>query len=110
MAWPAIAVPSYTTGGEIYLPQVRTEFDGNYVQSRKKVTRETRKWGLHWNNMTNADFLLLEAAFIADQGNAFPWDEPVTGTVYSVRYGEDSLRWTHVEKGYRRVSVALEEV
>lgn len=110
MGWPAIPAPSYTTGGETFLPQVRTEFDGGYVQSRKKFSLQKRRWGLNWNNMEEAHFLALESAFIADQGTAFPWTEPVRGVVYSVRYGEDSLKWSHVEKGYRQVSVVVEEV
>ena len=37
MTWPTIPAPSFTTGGEVYLPVVRTEFEGGYVQSRKAV-------------------------------------------------------------------------
>ena len=110
MAWPNIPAPSYTTGGETYLSQVRTEFEGGYAQSRKPNSRETRRWTLHWNNLEEAHFLALEAAFIADQGNEFSWTEPVRGIVYQVRYSEDSLRWSHTDKGFRQVSVGLEEV
>jgi hypothetical protein len=98
------------TGGEVYLSQVRTEFEGGYVQSRKRNTQPRRRWGLQWLNMSNADFALLEAAFIADQGNSFSWTEPVTSTVYSVRYSDDKIQWTHTHKGYRRVVVSIEEV
>jgi hypothetical protein len=97
------------TRGEVYLPVVRTEFEGGYVQSRKQSSREREKWGLVWNNMTEAHFQLLKAAFIADQGNSFAWVEPVTDVSHQVKYSEDSLKWSHVEKGYRQVSVALEE-
>jgi hypothetical protein len=59
--------------------------------------------------MEEAHFQLLKAAFIADQGNSFSWVEPVTSVSHQVKYTEDSLKWAHVEKGYRQVSVALEE-
>lgn len=110
MAWPTIAAPTYGTDGEVYKPQVRTEFEANYVQSRPRSTRETRRWTLVWNVMSEAHYQLLEAAYIADAGNSFSWTEPVTSTAYTVRYGEDSLRWSHVAPGYRSVSVRLEEV
>jgi hypothetical protein len=109
MSWPSIPAPSYMTRGEVYLPVVRTEFEGGYVQSRKRFSREREKWVLHWLNMEEAHFQLLKSAFITDQGNSFPWTEPVTSASHSVKYSEDSLKWSHVEKGYRQVSVALEE-
>ena len=109
MAWPTIPAPSYMTGGEVYLPIVRTDFEGGYVQTRKRASRERERWFLHWNNMEEAHFQLLKAAFIADQGNSFAWVEPVTDVSHQVKYSEDSLKWSHVEKGYRQVSVALEE-
>ena len=109
MAWPTIPAPSFMTGGEVYLPIVRTDFEGGYVQTRKRASRERERWFLRWNNMEEAQFQLLKAAFIADQGNSFPWVESVTGLSHTVKYSEDSLKWSHVEKGYRQVSVALEE-
>ncbi len=110
MAWPTIAQPTFGTGGDTYLPLVKSEFDGNYVQKRKRCTRERRRWTLLWEAMTEADFLLLDAAFQADQGNTFSWTEPITSTVYTVSYVEDSLVWTHSDKGHRRVQVDIEEV
>lgn len=108
MAWPSIIAPTYSTGGETYLPQLRTEFEGNYVQSRPRSTRATRRWMLVWDDMPEADFQLLEAAFIADMGTTFSWTEPATSVVYTVRYSEGSLRWAHKELGYRQVTVGLE--
>ena len=110
MAWPTIAAPTYTTGGEVYRPQIRSEFEGNYVQSRPRSTRATRRWTLVWNAMTNADYGTLETAFIADIGATFSWTEPITTTSYTVRYSEDSLKWSHVNKGVRAVQVGLETI
>lgn len=110
MAWPTIAQPTYTTGGETYKPQIRTEFEGGYVQSRARATRSIRRWTLVWNAMTEADFATLEAAFIADIGTTFSWTEPVTSTNYTVRYSTDSLQWSHVNKGVRSVQIGLETI
>jgi len=110
MAWPSIAQPTYTTGGETYLPQIRTEFEGGYVQSRPRCTRATRRWSLVWANMTEADYQSLESAFIADMGTTFSWTEPRTSTAYTVRYCEDSLKWSHSNLGHRAVTVGLETI
>lgn len=110
MAWPSIAQPTYTTGGETYLPQIRTEFEGNYVQSRPRATRAIRRWTLVWKSMTDGDFSSLESAFISDMGTTFSWTEPVTSTSYTVRYSTDSLRWQHVNKGIRSVQIGLETI
>jgi len=110
MAWPSIAAPTYSTGGEVYRPQVRTEFEGNYVQSRPRSTRATRRWTLVWNAMTEANFSTLDAFFIANAGTTFSWTEPVTSTSYTVRFSEDSLKWTHSDKGVRSVQVGLETI
>jgi len=110
MAWPSIAAPTYTTGGEVYRPQIRTEFEGNYVQARPRSTRATRRWNLVWNAMTNADFETLDAFFIANIGVTFPWTEPITSTSYTVRFSEDSLKWSHSDLGHRAVTVGIETI
>ena len=110
MAWPSIALPTYTTGGEVYKPQIRTEFEGNYVQSRPRATRATRRWTLVWTAMTEANYGTLETAYLTDIGTTFSWNEVVTGNAYTVRYSEDSLRSQHVNKGIRSVQIGLETI
>lgn len=110
MSWPTIKAPTYTTGGEVYRPQIRTAFEGNYVQSRPRSTRATRRWTLVWNAMTEADYQSLETAFTSDVGSTFSWTEPVTLASYTVRYSEDSLKSTFVNLGVRQVSVGLETI
>jgi len=110
VAFPSIAAPTYTTGGEVYRPQIRTEFEGNYVQSRPRSTRATRRWTLVWNAMTEADYGTLDAFFITNIGTTFSWTEPVTSNSYTVRFSGDSLKWQHVNKRVRSVSVDLETI
>jgi len=109
MTWPSIATPTYGTEGEVYRPQVRTEMEGGYVQTRPRFTRGVRRWNLRWEALSAAHLALLVAAFAADAGNSFSWADPA-GTAYTVRYREDSLRWVYAYPGYFSVSVALEEV
>ena len=110
MAWPSIAAPTYSTSGTVYRPQIRTEFEGNYVQSRPRSTRATRQWTLVWNAMTDADFATLDAFFIANVGETFSWTEPVTATGYTVRFSTDSLSYSFANKGIRSVQVGLETI
>jgi len=107
MAWPSIAAPTYTTGGEIYLPIIRTEFEGGYVQSRPRATRWTRRWNLVWTAMTEADFQTFEAYF-RTMRTTDTWTEPVTSTSYTFRFSEGSLKWQHVNLGVRSLSVGIE--
>jgi|SRR3990172_1811820 len=111
--WPSIATPTFGTSIDVYKPQIRNEFEGNYVQSRPRVSREIRRWRLVWNVMTEANYQTLESFFLANQGNSFNWTEPVTSTGYVCRFSENSLVSTHADKGatnYRRVEVMIEEI
>jgi hypothetical protein len=111
--WPSIAAPTFGTTVEVYKPQIRTEFDGNYVQSRPRMTREIRRWVLKWNVMTEADYQTLAAFFVSNQGNSFNWTESVTSTSYLCRFSANSLSSVHVSRGatyYRSVEVMIEEV
>jgi hypothetical protein len=108
MAWPTIAGPDYGSSGEISRPQIRSEFEGGAVSSRPRSTRGRLRWKISWENLSEAHWVLLQAAFIADQGTLFPWVEPETGATYNVRYSEDTIQWTWNAYGVRQVSVGLE--
>lgn len=110
MAWPSIAAPSYSTGGEVYRPQIRTEFEGNYVQSRPRTSRTTRRWTLVWENMSEADYGTFETYFLAHVGLTDTWTEPVTSTSYTFRFASDSLKWSHSNLGHRSVTVDIETI
>ena len=108
MSWPTIQAPTYPLQEEVFCPQIKQEFESGYVQSRPKATVSKRRWTLNWRVMPEADWNLLVAAFIADQGTVFSWTHPVSGT-YDVRYAADSLTSTITAPNLRTVSVALEE-
>lgn len=108
--WPSIMIPQYGTGGEFYRPQIRNEFEANYVQSRPRSTRGIMRWSLKWTAMPEADFQTLLTFFNTNQGLSFDWTESVTTTARVCRFSEDSLKWGHSEKGVRSVSVAIEEI
>jgi hypothetical protein len=108
MTWPTIQAPSYPLEEGVYKPQIKNEFESGYVQSRPRATISKRRWRLQWRAMTEADWLLLSAAFAADSGNTFSWSHPASGE-YTVRYADDEIRSTAFTNGLRQVSVNLEE-
>lgn len=111
--FPTLSTPSFGTEVEVYKPQVRNEFEGGYVQSRARASREVRRWTLKWRALPEADYQTLATFFAANQGNFFDWTEPVTSVAYTCRFSGDSLRSSHVDKGstnYRSVEVGIEEV
>jgi hypothetical protein len=112
--WPSsLPAPSYGSGGESYKPQVRTPFEGPYVQSRPKVTLKKKRWpNLYWDDMSESDFAVLDAFFDSEQGNVFTnFPEPGTGTLYSARFSMDSIPWVWDNYGTRKVGpIGVEEI
>jgi hypothetical protein len=111
--WPSIAAPTFGSTEEDYRPQIRTEFDGNYVQSRVRATRSVKRWVWRWNYMTEADYQTLITFFQTNQGGSFNFTHPVTSVAYACRFSGNSLSSTFVTRGetyYRSVEVGIEEV
>jgi hypothetical protein len=107
--WPNISASDYGLDEEYYKPQIRTEFEGNYVQSRAKSTRARNRWALHWLYMTEAEFQTLKTFFNTNQGLSFTWVHPVTSVSYSCFFSVDSLKSKININGYREVDVMIEE-
>lgn len=108
-AWPAIANPTACREVLNY-PQVRTEFENGYVQSRVKWTRARRQWQLSWSQMTAAHWATLETHFTTCQGIPFTWIHPSTAVSYNVRFQDDSIETDILPNGNRTVRCLIEEV
>lgn len=109
-AWPSIKNPDNGFEEDVYLPVVRTEFEGNYVQTRVRAGRERRRWNLSWNMMSETDYLLLDAFFLANQGISFTWTHPKTSASYTCFFSGDSLKSRLIITGWRSVQCSIEEV
>ncbi len=105
--FPAIPNPVLGSGGSLFKAQVRTEFEGGYVQSRAKHTRSRKRFRLIWSHMKEADWDLLTAFFIANQGGS--WGYTFLGTG-DYRFSTDEIEWTWAGPGRRRVEIEVEEV
>ena len=98
--------PSIGSGGEVHKAQVRTPFEGGYVQSRAKYTRTRKRFSLRWKALTEAQFEILENFFDANQGGSFNYAFLGTG---DYRFSSDEFAW--IWNGTRRaVDVEVEEV
>lgn len=112
-AWPTIAEPQYPINEKTYLPAVRTEKDSNYMQMRKKWTKAKKTFTLKWDEsvaLTEADYAILEAFFIANQGSPFTWTHPTTSVTYTVTFYQDELDWSILAPGYRYGQISLREI
>lgn len=108
--WPSMPAADFGTEEEVYRPQIRTEFEGGYVQSRSRTTREIRRFPLAWETMSNADYTTLETFFKENQGNSFNWTHPMTNVTYACRFSTDSLKSVWAGPGYRSVQCPIEVV
>ena len=95
---------------EIIKPIVKTQFEGNYAQTRPKYTRTTKNFTLKYMFITEADKSTLNAFFETYRGSSFDWTHPRTSTVHSVRFAEDILKYKYLDVGLYEVSVPLEEI
>jgi len=109
--WPiSIQKPEFNTEEELFKPQIRQIFDGNYVQSRPATTRAVRRWTLKWNFMKESDYATLMTFFVTNQGNSFNFTHPITGVVSICRFSDNSIKSTWADVGVRAVSCMIEEV
>jgi len=109
MSWPSIQEPSYPLEEEVYKPQIKTEFEAGYVQSRPRATISKRRFKLTWQAMDDTDLASLQSAFASDVGSTFSWTHPVTSTAYTVRYVGNGITSTRYTNGVNRVMVELEQ-
>ena len=91
-AFPSIANPSRGLEEETYLPQIKSEFEANYVQVRKSATRDRSKWNLVWNVLSETDYQTLLTFFKANQGLSFTWTHPVSLATYTCVFSTSSLK------------------
>jgi hypothetical protein len=108
-AWPStLPAPLYGIKEESYLPQIRTEMDANYVQSRPRSTRMRRKWTMSFV-LSEAQWATLETFFFTYLGSIFTWSHPVTATTHSCRFTGDNISNSIEIPGYRHIDLSIEE-
>ena len=110
--FPSIAAPTFGSVVELYQPKIRTEFEGNYVQSRNRSTRTRKRWSWKWAAMTLEDYQTLTSFIESTGSSAFNFVEWVTGTPYVCTIPSDTFLATYVNKGetyYLSVELPMEQ-
>ncbi len=74
----------------IYKPAIKHEFESNYVMSRPRSSRATRKFKMGWIDLSTTEMNILEQFFIENQGNEFQYTNPF-GQTFVVYFGSDNL-------------------
>ena len=99
--------PSIVSTGTVQKAQVRTPFEGGYVQSRAKYTRKRRMFEITLAGLDNAQFATFETFFDDNQGGM--WEYPFFDGTF--RFSGDEFDFNWPESGvYRNVTFAIEEV
>ena len=95
---------------QIIKPSVRVKFEGNYVQSRPKYTRTQKIFKISFSALTSSDISTLNTFFDDNHGSSFNWTNPVTSTVFNVRFMEDSIKYKHQNVNLFSTTFSLEEI
>ena len=109
MAFPSIQSPAYPLGESSFKRQIRVPFESGHVHSRAGATVARKIWQLNWKMLPESEYQTLLTFFEANIGGTFSWTHPVTETTYTVRFAEDTLQGNIPFRGYREVSLKLEE-
>jgi hypothetical protein len=108
--WPStIPNPSFPLQHTLSIPQVRTPFEGGYVQSRRVFTRQRHTWRLAFEGFTDAHRTTLDNFFIANQGATFNWVHPTSAVTHKVRFSDDDLVWRLSDTSRWSVTINIEE-
>jgi len=103
--------PGYESGGwQRYKPQIRSPKEGNYVQTRPRVSR-ARSTGINlvWPELSTAEADAIQDFFDSHQGIAFNWTD-FFGETLTVTFAEDTISVQPVQPyGYFKVTLTLEE-
>ena len=110
--WPStLPTPVIGVAEEYYKPALKSEFEANYIQTRKTATRGRRKLPLAWDRMTEAQYQILEAFFDANQGLSFTFTHPLTSVTHTCVFSASSLKSGWSSGGIRKdVQCPIEEI
>lgn len=110
-AWPSLPNPTSGMEEEVYKPQIKTEKEANYTQSRPLASRSRRKFSLTWAFMSETNYQTLETFFETYQGTMFTFTHPIKRTTHNCVFSADSIKSKWKSAGWRAdVQCPIEEV
>jgi len=89
-----------------------TEFENGAEQRRQVWAAQRRSWKLRYKNRDATDLGTITTIFDSKKGmlTSFTWTNPVDSAEYTVRFKEDSLRYSNSVYGLYDIEFELIEV
>jgi len=90
------SLPDFVFEESLEYKTLISEFENGAEQRRRKWTSPLRKWRLRFNNRVKTDMQSVRDFFKSKYGAfmAFTWTNPNDSVEYSVRFVEDSFKFT----------------
>ena len=111
-SWPSVnslGYPSYGMTEDNYNPTIQTEFEANYLMTRRRGTRSRKKWSLSWGLLPEAQYQTLLSFVNTATGEMFGWTHPVTFAVYTCTI-MGNLTGAIVSPGFRSAKIDIGEI
>jgi len=121
VSWPLQdKKPSAMSEKTIATNRIKTDFDSGHVLTRKRFTRNRKKFNLVWDEsgyhpLTDEEKETLETFFNNHCASSIEWLHPWTNNSYTVVFSDDELEFEMIHPkrdpsvGYWKVTVNLEE-
>jgi phage-related protein len=106
------AAPDYVYDEEIQFKTLVTEFENGSEQRRAKWSSPLRKFTLSYRNKLTAEMETMRTLFLAKLGKstAFTWTNPNDSVEYTVRFVEDSFKFSNKAYGVYDYDISLIQV
>lgn len=93
--FPSSPSPRYSSKRGKQFAALRSESEGSYGMTRKRFTKSRVFFSLNFDNITMAEFTILETFFLANQGTIFDYVYPLEpGTTHKVMFASDTIEAT----------------
>jgi phage-related protein len=94
-------VPDFVLEEEAKFSTLVSQYENGYEQRRNKWANPLREWTLNFKNRTATELATVRDFFLAKKGiyTTFTWVNPLDSVEYTVRFREDSLKYTYKSYG-----------
>lgn len=99
--------------GIVLDPTIKHDSEAGYTPTRARFTRDRLWFSYEFPFYTNADKLTLETfekTTVRYGTTSFTWTNPITGTSYTVRFGEKIKFVPNKGSSYWKIKIKVEEV
>lgn len=93
--FPSSPSPRYSSKRGKQLPALRSESEGSYGMTRRRFTKSRVFFSLNFDNITMAEYTILENFFLANQGTIFDYVYPLDPlNTHKVMFASDTIEAT----------------